>query len=722
MQGGFCIYKEVLYTGILHDDRKNRIYEYITSTQYFPVKIKQLAAIIGVPAKDKREYRNIIDELLNEKLIYLDRYGLIQPEKENIITGIFSQARAGYGFVMCDDGSEDVFIHENDTLDAMHGDLVKAILSGSRKKRREGVITEIIRRNITDIVGTVQISKNFAFVVPDNIYKIKDIFIPKDKTGSARNNQKVVAHINDYGANGGKSPSGEIISVLGYADEPGVDILSIAKEAGLPDVFPADVLMEADKMPESISEADIISRKDIRDWLTVTIDGEDAKDLDDAVTLKYENNIYTLGVHIADVTHYVREDTALNREALARGTSAYLVDRVIPMLPKKLSNGICSLNEGTDRLSLSCIMQFDDNGALLSHEIAETVINVNHRMTYSSVQKIVAENDKEEQNKYSDILKMLFDMKALAEKRIEIRKRKGAVDFDFPESKIILDDNKKPISIKPYERNIATRIIEEFMLVTNETIAEDYYWQELPFVYRSHEAPDADKMRELSVFISNFGHRVKFTGNEIHPMQVQQLLSGIEGVPEENLISRLVLRSMKRAKYTVDSLGHFGLATKYYCHFTSPIRRYPDLIIHRIIKENLHGKLNERRIEHYDSILPDIAEQSGMLERRAEAAEREVHKLKKAEYMLDHIGEVYEGIISGVTGWGIYVELPNTIEGMVRITDMTDDDYVYDDRNFRVYGKYTGKEYLLGQKAVVEVLRASLDMRTVDFIFVYEEE
>lgn len=710
----------MLCTDITHENRKKRIYEYITSDIYFPVKIKQLAGIIEVPARDRREYRNIIDELIAEKRIFLDRYGMIQPTRENIVTGTFSQARAGYGFVMCDDGSEDIFIHESDTLNAMHGDIVKAVLSDRRKKRREGIITEILERKITDIVGTIQISKNFAFVVPDNTYKIKDIFIPKGKIGNAGNNQKVVVHINDYGNENDKSPSGEIISVLGYPDEQGVDILSIAKEAGLPDEFPKEVMAEAESMPDFVSEADIASRMDIRDWVTITIDGEDAKDLDDAVTLKYENGVYTLGVHIADVTHYVRENTALDKEALARGTSAYLVDRVIPMLPRKLSNGICSLNQGVDRLCLSCIMNLDDNGNILDHRIAETVINVNHRMTYSSVQRIVDGNDQEEQNKYADILQMLFDMRTLAEKRINIRKSKGAVDFDFPESRIILDDEGKASDIKPYERNIATRIIEEFMLLTNETIAEDYYWQEQPFVYRSHEAPDVDKMHELSVFISNFGHRVRFSGNEVHPMEVQRLLSGIEGVPEENLISRLVLRSMKRARYTVSSLGHFGLATKYYCHFTSPIRRYPDLIIHRIIKENLCGGLTEERISHYDDILPGVAEQSSRLERRAESAEREVHKLKKAEYMLNHIGEVYDGIISGVTGWGIYVELPNTVEGMIKITDMTDDDYVYEDKNFRLCGRYTGKIYSLGQKAAVQVIGASTDTRTVDFVFAEE--
>lgn len=643
-----------------------------------------------------------------------------KKRKKKTITGTFSQTRAGYGFVICEDESEDIFIHENDTLGAMQGDTVKVVLSGARGKRREGVIKEVIERSITDVVGTVEMCKGFAFVIPDITYKIKDIFVPKENIGKAKNNQKVVVHINDYGDNKSKSPSGEITSVLGYADAPGVDILSIVKEAGITEVFPGETIAEADSMPDLVSEADMSGRKDLRNLTAITIDGEDSKDLDDAVTLEYDNNIYTLGVHIADVSHYVREHSALDREALARGTSVYLIDRVIPMLPKKLSNGICSLNEGADRLCLSCIMKFDDDGNITDHEIAETVINVKHRMTYSSVHKIIEEHDSKEQEKYSDIVDMLFDMLSLAKKRIAVRKHKGAIDFDFPESKITLDKKGRPVSIQPYERNMATRIIEEFMLAANETVAQDYYWQEQPFVYRTHEAPDMDKMRELSLFISSFGYKVRFTGNEIRPMEVQRLLTNIEGVPEENLISRLVLRSMKRAKYTTVSQGHFGLATKYYCHFTSPIRRYPDLIIHRIIKENLHGRLDADRAAHYDEILPDIAEKSSMLERRAEAAEREVRKLKKAQYMLGHIGETFEGIISGVTSWGIYVELPDTIEGMIRITDMLDDDYVYDEKNFRVYGEYSGRVYSLGQKVTVEVLRASTEMRTVDFLFAGE--
>ena len=632
-------------------------------------------------------------------------------------TGTFSQTKSGFGFVMCEGEEDDIFVRADDTKGAMHGDtvevkLVKASVSG---RRREGKIINIIERKTEHIVGTLERSRNFAFVIPDNKRLINDLFIPKAKINGAKHGQKVEAVITDYGKPGFKKPEGEIISVLGFPEDKGVDILSVAKDFGLPEGFAKETQKEAHAIEKTVSEEEMRGRKDLRDCVTITIDGEDAKDLDDAVTLTFCDDVYTLGVHIADVTNYVKEGSALDAEALERGTSIYLVDRVIPMLPKALSNGICSLNAGVDRLALSCIMTIDRYGNVLSHEIAETVINVNHRMSYNEVNNIVT--GKKEYKKYDDVADMLMLMKELSELRIGIRQKKGAIDFDFPESKIILDKKGKPIDIKPYERNVATRIIEEFMLVTNETIAEDYYWQELPFIYRSHESPDIMKMRELSVFISNFGYKVRTVGSEIHPMEVQKLLAQIQGVPEEDLISRLTLRSMKRAKYTTGADGHFGLAAKYYCHFTSPIRRYPDLMIHRIIKENLKGKLDEERIDHYNEILPDIAGLSSKMERRAEEAEREVHKLKKAEYMLDHIGESYDGIISGVTGWGIYVALANTVEGMVRVEDMYDDDYEFEENRYRMTGRYSGKTYELGQRVRVVVVRASVETRTVDFMF-----
>ncbi len=701
----------------LYNDRKQRIYEYIISKEYIPVKIKQMAVMIGVPSEDRADFRRIIEELVAEDKIVIDNRGKIKPQKENVITGKLSLTQRGFGFVIPDDNeSEDIFIHESDIGDAMHGDKVRvAINKNSRGRRREGVIIEVVERATVYVVGTLDRSKNYAFVISDNVRQIRDVFIPKEKIGSAENGQKVVAMITKYGNGKDKNPEGVIVEVLGNPGDKGVDILSIAKACGIPDEFPQDVLKMASKMPKTVESDDIAGRKDIRDWLTITIDGEDAKDLDDAVTLKYEEGVYTLGVHIADVTHYVKEGSALDKEAIKRGTSTYLVDRVIPMLPTELSNGICSLNAGVDRLALSCIMQLNDKGNVISHEIAETVINVNYRMTYTSVNKIVGLEDEEERAEYSELVPMLTLMKELAEKRMAIRRKQGSIDFDFPESKIILDENGKAVDIKPYERNIATRIIEEFMLVTNETVAEDYFWQEQPFLYRSHESPDPQKMHELAVFVNNFGLKVKMMGDVIHPMEVQKLLGEIRGIPEENLISRLTLRSMKRARYTVSADGHFGLASKYYSHFTSPIRRYPDLQIHRIIKENLHGGLKPKRVEHYNMILPEIAESSSMLERRAEEAEREVHKLKKAEYMSQYIGETFEGIISGVTSWGIYVELPNTVEGMVRIDDIEGDDYRYEEDKYRMVGHYTGNIYALGQKVTIEVLRVDLSSRTIDF-------
>ncbi len=722
----------------LYEDRKKRINEYIQSNEYHPVKIKQLAAMIGVPAEDKSEFRQIIRELEEENKIFIDGHGKIKTAEDVYVTGRFSQTQRGFGFVMPEDGGEDVFIKESDVGSAMHDDIVVAKLNKGRRsgRNREGVIVQIQERAVQTIVGTLDMYKNYAFVVPDSTRQIRDLFIPGEKLGSAEHGDKVVVLITDYGDGHTKNPSGEVIEVLGRPDDPGVDILSIAKSFGIPEEFPDNVIKAAKRVSQKVKEEDCVGRKDIRDWLTITIDGEDAKDLDDAVTLTYENGEYTLGVHIADVTNYVKEGKLLDKEALLRGTSVYLVDRVIPMLPKELSNGICSLNEGVDRLALSCIIKLDDNGVVTGHEIAETLIRVDHRMSYTSVNKIISVNDPDniteltyadkvdyeaEREKYSDIAPMLDLMLRLSRLRIDIRKKRGAIDFDFPESKIILDEKGHPTEIKPYDRNAATRIIEEFMLLANETIAEDYYWQEQPFIYRSHDYPDAEKLQELSLLVSNYDIHMKKIKEKVHPKEIQKLLDDIKGLPVENFISRITLRSMKRACYTSTADGHYGLATKYYCHFTSPIRRYPDLQIHRIIKENLNGKLTEKRKEHYHSIMDSVAASSSRLERRAEEAEREVHKLKKVQYMSDKIGESFEGIISGVTEWGIYVELENTVEGMIRLEDIQGDDYYYDEGRYKVVGKRFGREYMLGQPVRVKVLRTDIVSRTIDFEMNEEE-
>ncbi len=455
---------------------------------------------------------------------------------------------------------------------------------------------------------------------------------------------------------------------------------------------------------------------DLRGWQMVTIDGEDAKDLDDAVSLTKEGGHYRLGVHIADVTNYVQENSALDREALKRGTSVYLADRVIPMLPHKLSNGICSLNAGEDRLALSCIMTVNAKGEVIDSEIAETVIRVDARMSYTSVAKILTGQDPEEAEKYQELTPMFERMAELSGILRERRHQRGSIDFDFPETKLLLDEDGRPVDIKPYERNVATKIIEDFMLLANETVAEEYYWRELPFLYRTHETPDDDKMKKLSTLINNFGYHIH-VGNEVRPKEVQKLLGKAEGTPEEAMISRLALRSMKQAKYTWENTGHFGLAAKYYTHFTSPIRRYPDLQIHRIIKENIRGRMTEERIAHYEKILPDVAMQSSTMERRAEEAERETVKLKKVEYMEERIGQEFEGVISGITKWGAYVELPNTIEGLVHVANMTDDHYEYCEDRYELAGEHTGNVYKLGQEVKVRVLDADKIQRTIDFAF-----
>ena len=499
-------------------------------------------------------------------------------------------------------------------------------------------------------------------------------------------------------------------------NDPGVDIMSIVKSYDLPVEFPEKVMNQAERVPEEVSDADMAGRKDLREWVMVTIDGEDAKDLDDAVSLTRteDGKNWILGVHIADVANYVQERSALDREALHRGTSVYLADRVIPMLPHRLSNGICSLNAGVDRLAMSCIMTVDAKGDVIDHEICESVIRVNERMSYTSVKKILEDHDEEETTRYIDLVPMFEEMEQLAGILRNRRHQRGSIDFDFPESKIMLDEEGHPMEIHSYDRNVATKIIEDFMLLANETVAEEYYWREIPFVYRVHETPDEDKIKKLAILINNFGYSLHIS-DEVRPGQIQKLLAKIQGTPQETMISRLALRSMKQARYTPENDGHFGLAARYYTHFTSPIRRYPDLQIHRIIKDDLRGRMNEKKMEHYQTILPEVTRQASETERRAEEAERETIRLKKAEYMEAHIGEVFEGVISGITNWGIYVELSNTIEGLVHVANMYDDHYDYYEDRYEMVGEHTGKTYKLGETVYVRVIDADCLTRTIDF-------
>ena len=609
----------------------------------------------------------------------------------------------GFGFVTVEGESEDIFISEDDMNGAMQGDEVEVVITKAPEgKRREGKITKIVQRGIQRIVGYYQSRKNFGFVVPDNERFLQDIFVPAERSKGAVTGHKVVVELTSYGENG-KKPEGKIVEILGHVTDPGVDILSIVKGYDLPTEFPEKVLNQAERVAKAVTTADMAGRKDVRSWQTVTIDGDDAKDLDDAITLTKEGDRYILGVHIADVTNYVQENSALDREALKRGTSVYLADRVIPMLPRVLSNGMCSLNAGEDRLALSCIMTIDAKGNVIDHQIAETVVNVDERMSYTSVKKILEDRDEAECERYHDLIPMFELMKELSHILRERRHRRGAIDFDFPEAKIILNESGEPVDIKAYDRNVATKIIEDFMLVANETVAEDYFWQEIPFVYRTHDKPDSEKIAKLSTFINNFGYTLHIGADEVHPKELQKLLMKVDGTDEESLISRLTLRSMKQARYTTACTGHFGLAANYYCHFTSPIRRYPDLQIHRIIKENIRGRMNDNRREHYEAILDAVAKQASETERRAEEAERETVKLKKCEYMSNHIGECFEGVISGVTEWGFFVELPNTVEGLVRVTDLTDDFYEFYEDTYELAGSATNKRYKLGQKIKVVV-------------------
>ncbi len=700
----------------LLEKRKKLICELIEDELYVPMKEKQMAAFMQVGREEREEFRRVLGELLREGKISVTAKGKYVKPDADLLTGTFISNIRGFGFVEVPGRAEDLYIPETKVNGAFHNDTVQAkMLPGQRGKRQEAEIVRIVQRGMTQVVGIYQKSKNFGFVIPDNMKLPTDIFVPAERSKGAVDGHKVVVELTDYGDDRRK-PEGKVVEILGHVNDPGVDILSIVRNFGLPMEFEEKVLKQAQRVASEVSEADMLGREDLRDVQMVTIDGEDAKDLDDAVSLSKEGGNFLLGVHIADVTNYVQENSSLDREALKRGTSVYLTDRVIPMLPHALSNGICSLNEGQDRLALSCIMKISSEGDVTDYRIVESVIRVDRRMSYTSVKKILEDKDEEESRKYEKLMPMFFLMEELAGILRARRKKRGSIDFDFPETKIILDEEGHPLEVRPYERNTATKIIEDFMLLANETVAQHFYWMEMPFVYRTHDNPDPEKIQQLGVFISNFGYGIKTRQEEIHPKEIQKLLGKIEGTPEEALISRLALRSMKQARYSVDCTGHFGLACQYYCHFTSPIRRYPDLQIHRIIKEQLRGRLKENRIQHYEEILPQVADHSSKTERRADEAERETDKLKKAEYMEQHIGEAFSGVISGITAWGIYVELPNTIEGLIHVSNLRGDYFVYDEANYEMVGRDTGKKYKLGQRIPVIVEGTDRLTRTVDFV------
>lgn len=705
------------------EEKKKMIDEFVNSKGYRSMSVKEMAMVLQVPSREKKDFREVLDALAMEGKISIDLKGKIKPLPADVKVGRYMATQRGFGFVRVENEEDDIFIPGVHTKGALDGDTVQVQVKkeGEEGKRREGQVLNILERGNSIIVGTYTRSRNFGFVTPDNQKFTKDIYVAKAESKGAVTGHKVVVEITDYGDEQRK-PEGRVLEILGHVNDPGVDILSVIKAYGLPEEYPDEVMKQIEDIPDEVEESQKAGRADFRDLQTVTIDGEDAKDLDDAITLSKEGNMYHLGVHIADVSQYVTEGSPLDKEALKRGTSIYLVDRVIPMIPHKLSNGICSLNQGVDRLALSCMMDINEKGEIVKHKICESVINVTRRMSYTSVHKIIEEKDEQERKEYEELIPMFELMYELAEVLQAKREKRGSIDFDFPEAKIILDEKGKPIDVKEYERTQANRIIEEFMLAANQTVAEEYFWSELPFVYRTHETPDMEKIQNLALFIENFGYTLKIKEDEIHPKEIQKLMRAIAGKPEEGLIGRLALRSMKQARYTTDCEGHFGLAMKYYCHFTSPIRRYPDLQIHRIIKENLHGGMKEKRIEHYQKILPEVTEQTSALERRADDAEREVEKMKKAEYMEQFVGKDFEGSISGLTTWGMYVELPNTIEGMIRVADIPGDYYYYDEDLHRMVGEKTGKVYKMGEPLRIIVAGVDKLTRTIDFVLYQEDE
>ncbi|MGZ9586991.1 ribonuclease R [Paenibacillus marinisediminis] len=703
---------------------EQQILDFMRETAYKPMTYQELEQYFGLPdAAAFKQLLKTLNQLEQDGFILrsrTDRYGV--PERMNVVRGRLQAHAKGFAFLIPDEaGHPDVYIHANDLKTAMNGDTVLGRITSSAGDgaRMEGEVIRIVKRAVEQVVGVFQNVESYAFVVPDDRRINRDIFIPKESFHGAVTGQKVVVRIVNY-PEGRAAAEGEVIEILGHKDDPGVDILSVIRKHQLPEAFSDEVMQEAEAVPDEITEAEIMNqnRRDLRGMNIVTIDGEDAKDLDDAVYVeKLPNGHYKLGVHIADVGYYVKEGSALDREAYARGCSVYLVDRVIPMLPHRLSNGICSLHPRVDRLTLSCEMEFDEKAKLVKHDIFPSVIRTVERMTYTNVRKIVQEEDPEVSARYEYLVDSFMTMKELAMKLRDKRMKRGAIDFDFEESKVIVDEDGKPIDIVKRERSIAEQIIEEFMLAANETVAEHFHWLRVPFLYRIHEEPSSEKLMNFVTFAANFGHVVRGTGNSVHPRALQLLLEEIEGTREQTVLSTMMLRSMKQAKYDAESTGHFGLAAEFYSHFTSPIRRYPDLVIHRVIREvsDYNGVLPEKRSEQLQARMPDIAKQSSERERVAVDAERDTVQLKKAEFMVDKVGEEFDGIISSVTSFGMFIELENTVEGLIRLADMSDDYYHFHEQYMMLLGERTSNMFRIGDEVRIRVARVNMEDHTIDF-------
>ena len=705
---------------------KERLLGLINDPAYTPLKKEELALIFDIHPTEMPMFYNFLEELEEDGYIGKTKKGKIaSPKSMGYFVGKFVAHRKGFGFVESDEEyTQDLFIPAADVNGAMHNDRVVAEITkpATDERRAEGAIIKVLEREITKVVGEFQSNKTFGFVIADEKKFNQDIYIPKKYFSGAKDGDKVVVQITVW-PQAGRKPEGKIIEVLGPKGEKEVEILSIIRAHGLPEEFTKKVLEEAQKVAVPISQEEIDRRLDIRDLNIFTIDGEDAKDLDDAISIeRLSNGNFKLGVHIADVTHYVHEKSKLDKEALKRATSVYLVDTVIPMLPKTLSNGVCSLNPHEDKLTLSVFMEIDRNGNVKQYDIKETIINSKARMTYTEVSDILENDDEELKAKYSHVAEDFKTAEVLAKILMERRSRRGAIDFDFPEAKIILTPEGKVSDIKEYERRISNRIIEEFMLITNETVAEHYFWLNIPFVYRIHETPSPEKMQELGKFVSIFGYTIKGDLEEVHPKALQSIISAIKGKKEEEAISTIMLRSLKQARYSPECSGHFGLAAQYYSHFTSPIRRYPDLQIHRIMKEHLNNKINKKRQEQLVNIVDYASTQSSERERTADLAERDVKDYYKAVYMEDKVGEEFDGVVSSVTSFGMFIELTNTVEGLSRLANMGDDYYIYDEMTYTIIGERTRKTYRIGDPVRIKVANVNVDLREIDFKILYKLE
>ena len=701
---------------------QQRVLELLKDDEYKPMTVSEIEEVFELEEAD--DFKELVKTLVKMEAQGLivrsrsNRYGL--PERMNLLRGKFLGHAKGFGFVSPDEeGMDDIFIPPTEVNGALNGDIVLIrVLKETSGDRREGTVTKIVERGKTTFVGTFQENRGFGFVIPDDKKLNMDIFVAKEDALGAVDGHKVVVEIVNWPSDI-KSATGMITQILGHKNDPGVDILSILYKHGIPPEFPEEVVEAATQVPDEISEKDLIGRVDLRNETIVTIDGADAKDLDDAVTVtKNDDGTYKLGVHIADVSYYVTQDSVIDREAYDRATSVYLTDRVIPMIPHRLSNGICSLNPQVDRLTLSCEMTINSAGEVIEHEIFQSVIKTTERMTYTDVYKLLEhrEENPELVERYADLIPMFEQMAELAEILRKKRFARGAIDFDFKESKVLVDEDGHPTDIILRERTVAERLIEEFMLAANETVAEHFHWMELPFIYRIHEDPKPEKLQRFFEFVTNFGLVIKGSGHSIHPKALQEILKSIDGLPEEPVISTMLLRSMQQAKYYPESLGHFGLSTDYYTHFTSPIRRYPDLIVHRLIRTYLvNGDTSRETVNYWAGIMDEIADHTSDRERRAVDAERDTDALKKAQYMLDKIGEEFIGMVSSVTNFGIFVELPNTVEGLVHISNMTDDYYVYDERTLSMRGERTGRVFRIGDEVKVRVANVNVDESSVDF-------